>query len=134
MPNPPAATPTQRAASGSPDTATIGASTFIKGRIEGKDDLVIRGRVEGTIRLPKNRVLIAAGSQVKANVTARSIQIEGAVSGKLNGGADVIVRAGGTVEGEIVAPRVTLDNGARFNGTVDMEDATSAARRAAGDR
>lgn len=134
MPNPSAATPTQRAASGSPDTATIGASTFIKGKIEGTDDLVVRGRVEGTIRLPKNSVLISAGSQVKANVTARSIQVEGTVNGKLKGGADVIVRAGGTVEGEIVAPRVTLDNGARFNGTVDMEDPTSATQRATGSR
>jgi len=105
---------------GSGETATIGASIFVKGRIEGNDDLVIRGRVEGTVKLPKNKVIVASGSEVKADVTARSIQVEGHVQGTLKGGHDVIVRSGGQVDGDILAPRVSLENGARFNGTIDM--------------
>lgn len=111
-------------------TATIGASTFVKGKIEGTDDLVIRGRVEGTVKLPKNRVIVASGSEVRANITALSIQVEGRVVGKLTGGAEVTVRSGGQVEGDILAPRVTLDNGARFSGNVDMDQLPAKERRA----
>ena len=146
MPNPSSssASPVGRraasAATTAGETATIGSSTFIKGKIEGNDDLVIRGRVEGTVKLPNNRVLIASGSRVKANVTARSIEVEGLVQGKLNGEMEVTVRAGGQVEGDIVARRVSLESGAQFNGTVDMgsagkEDAPSeskATQRAVG--
>jgi len=107
---------------GGSETATIGASIFVKGRIEGSDDLVIRGRVEGTVKLPKNRVVVAVGSHVKANITARSIQVEGHVNGTLKGGSDVTVRAGCQVDGDILAPRVSLDNGARFSGMIDMKD------------
>lgn len=103
------------------ETATLGASIFFKGRIEGNDDLVIRGRVEGTVKLPKNKVVVAKGSKVKANITARSIQVEGHVRGTLKGGNDVTVRPGGQVDGDIVAPRVSLDDGARFSGMIDMK-------------
>lgn len=109
-----------RGSAGVSETATIGASIFVKGRIEGNDDLVIRGRVEGTVELPKNKVVVAVGSNVKADITARSIQVEGHVHGTLRGGSDVTVRAGGQVDGDIVAPRVSLDNGARFSGMIDM--------------
>jgi cytoskeletal protein CcmA (bactofilin family) len=102
------------------ETATIGASIFVKGTIEGNDDLVIRGRVEGTVNLPKNKVIVASGSEVKGDVTARSIQVEGHVEGTLEGRREIIVRAGGQVDGDILAPRVSLDIGARLNGTIDM--------------
>ncbi len=108
------------------ETATIGASIFVKGRIEGSDDLVIRGRVEGTVRLPKNKVVVAVGSNVKANITARSIQVEGHVRGTLKGGREVTVLAGGQVDGDILAPRVSLNNGARFSGMIDMKNESSA--------
>ena len=115
-----------RASSTGPsETATIGASTFVKGRIEGSDDLVIRGRVEGTVKLPNNKVLVAVNSEVKANITARSIEVEGHVQGNLKGGSDITVRAGGQVDGDIVAPRVSLDNGARFSGMIDMNNAAT---------
>lgn len=117
---------TSRGGSAASETATIGASIFVKGRIEGSDDLVIRGRVEGTVKLPKNKVVVAVGSDVKANITARSIQVEGHVRGTLNGGSDVTVRAGGQVDGDILAPRVSLDNGARFSGMIDMKKDRSA--------
>lgn len=107
------------------ETATIGSSTFVKGRIEGSDDLVIRGRVEGTVKLPKNKVVVAVGSNVKANITARSIQVEGHVRGTLKGGSEVTVRAGGQVDGDILAPRVSLDNGALFSGMIDMKSEDS---------
>jgi len=115
-----------RDSAGAAETATIGSSIFVKGRIEGSDDLVIRGRVEGTVKLPKNKVVVAVGSEVKANITARSIQVEGHVRGTLKGGREVTVRAGGKVDGDIVAPRVSLDNGALFSGMIDMKSEASA--------
>ena len=76
------------------------------------------------MKLPKNKVVVAVGSDVRADITARSIQIEGHVQGTLRGGNDVTVRAGGHVDGDIVAPRVSLDNGARFSGMIDMNAET----------
>jgi len=116
-------------------TATIGASTFVKGRIEGTDDLVVQGRVEGTIKLPDNRVFIARGSRVEADVKAHSVEVDGLVRGKLEGVHSVTVKAGGEVTGDIVSPRVILEPGARFNGSVDTGDgnaATPAAQSTAG--
>ncbi len=124
-------TESRSTAGGSGMAATIGAATFIKGQIRGDDDLVVRGKVDGKIRLPKNKVLVAAGSEVKADILGRSIEVEGHVKGTLTGGQEVLVRAGGRVEGDIVSPRVTLDNGAQFSGNIDMEAGKGGAKGSA---
>jgi len=103
-------------------TTTIGPSTFVKGRIEGNDDLLVQGRLEGKVKLPKSLVIIASSGRVKADIMASSIQIKGHVHGKLEGAKEVVVRAGGRVEGDILAPRVSLDSGAQFRGSIDMGD------------
>jgi len=112
-------------------TATIGPGTYVKGRIQGTDDLIIQGRVEGTVKLPKNRVQIAKGSDVKADVMAQSVEVEGLVRGKVTGTSDVVVRASGRVEGDVVAPRIKVDAGAQLNGSVDMNNSTTAPKKPA---
>ena len=115
-------------------TATIGPKTFIKGKINGDDDLVIQGRFEGTVNLPKNRVQIAEGSDVKADVKARSIEVDGHVRGKLTGISDVVVRASGRIEGDLAAPRIKVDAGAQIDGSVDMQGAETSKKPALGSR
>ena len=87
----------------------------------GDEDLVIQGRVEGSVSLKKNLVTIGKDGRVNATVSAQTIRVEGTVEGELRGKEQVIVTRTGSVSGNIVAPRVTLEDGCRFKGAIDME-------------
>jgi cytoskeletal protein CcmA (bactofilin family) len=110
--------------------ATIGPSIAIKGDVTGEEDLVIEGRIEGKILLKSNSVTIGRNGRVKANVYANSIVVEGEVEGDLIGKDEVIVRQSGKVKGNVAAPKVVLDSGARFQGSIDMEQTSPQARAA----
>ena len=101
--------------------ATIGPSIAIKGDVTGDEDLVVEGRIEGKILLKANSVTIGRNGRVKANVYANSIMGEGEVEGDLIGKDEVVIRQSGKVKGNVAAPRVVLDSGARFQGSIDME-------------
>jgi len=101
--------------------ATIGPSIAIKGDVTGEEDLIVEGRIEGKILLKANSVTIGRNGRVKANVYANSIMVEGEVEGDLIGKDEVVIRQSGKVKGNVAAPRVVLDSGARFQGSIDME-------------
>jgi cytoskeletal protein CcmA (bactofilin family) len=101
--------------------ATIGPSIAIKGDVTGEEDLIVEGRIEGKILLKANSVTIGRNGRVKANVYANSITVEGEVEGDLIGKDEVVIRTSGKVKGNVAAPRVVLDSGARFQGSIDME-------------
>ena len=101
--------------------AVIGASTVVKGEISGEEDLLVEGRVEGKIELRQNVVTVGAKGRLAAEVHAASIYIEGEVDGDLTAEDQIVVRKNGRVRGDLVAPRVTLEDGARFKGAIDME-------------
>jgi cytoskeletal protein CcmA (bactofilin family) len=101
--------------------ATIGSSIDIKGDLSGAEDLLVEGRVEGKIILKKNTVTIGKSGRIKADVHGSSIHVDGKVHGNLYGEKEIIIRASGNVEGNLVAPRVTLENGSQFKGSIDME-------------
>lgn len=100
---------------------SIGASIHINGDVTGDEDLIIQGRVEGTINLKGHNVVISKTAKVKANVEANQIVVEGELAGDMNGNEKVIIRATGNVYGNIIAPRVTLEDGALFKGSIEME-------------
>ncbi len=101
--------------------ASIGPSIEIKGDISGNEDLVVHGKVEGTLSLPKNNVVVGADGIMQANVNAMSIAVEGKVVGDLIGSERVLIRGAGRVQGNITAPRVVLEDGAKFKGSIDMD-------------
>ena len=106
--------------------ATIGPSISIRGDLSGKEDLLIQGRVEGNIQLKQNNVTVGQEGRVKADIHGRSIRVEGDVKGNLYGDEDVVIRQSGSVQGNILAPRVTLENGSKFKGSIDMEPSAPA--------
>jgi len=112
------------------NVATIGPSIKIKGNLSGNEDLVIQGRIDGEILLKQNQVTVGKSGKVKADIHGKSIHVEGEVRGDLVGSEEVIIRASGKVQGNIVAPRVTLDNGSKFKGSIDMEPIIKAAEKA----
>ncbi len=103
------------------EAATIGPSISIKGDLSGEEDLIVEGRVEGTIDLKQNNLTVGSEGRVNASVRANTISVEGEVEGDLSGDEQVIVRRSGNVQGNISAPRVTLEDGCKFRGSIDMD-------------
>jgi len=101
--------------------AAIGASIRIKGDVTGDENLIIQGHVEGTITLQGHNVTISKSGKVRANIIANQIIVEGELEGDMNGDEKVVIRDTGNVRGNIVAPRVTLEDGAMFKGSIEME-------------
>jgi cytoskeletal protein CcmA (bactofilin family) len=103
------------------EAATIGPSIAIKGDLTGEEDLIIQGRVEGKIDLKQNSVTIGKEGKAKADIFGRQIFVEGEVDGNLHGLEQVSVRSSGSVRGNICSPRVSIEDGAKFKGTIDMD-------------
>ena len=103
------------------DRATIGPSIFIKGDLSGDEDLVIEGRVEGKVDLKQNNVTIGKNGKVTADVFGRVVTVEGEVNGNVIAREQAILRQSGAIRGNITAPRVVLEDGSRFKGSIDME-------------
>ena len=106
-------------------TATVGPSIFIKGDLSGDEDLVIEGRVEGKIDLKQHNVTIGKNGRVHADVFGNTVVVEGEVDGNLFALQQAILRQSGAVRGNITAPRVMLEDGSRFRGSIDMESKES---------
>lgn len=107
----------------------IGKSVVIKGELNGSEDLTIEGRVEGTIDLRENVLTIGPNGKIKAQVYAKSVIVLGAVTGNITASEKIDIRDGGTVEGDLVSPRVGISEGAHFRGTVDMQKKATQAQR-----
>lgn len=101
--------------------AMIGPSIRIKGDLVGEEDLIIQGTVEGTINLHNNALTIGENGCVHANLHATTINVEGELRGDLFGSEKVVIRKTGNVKGNITAPRVTLEDGAMFKGSIEMD-------------
>jgi cytoskeletal protein CcmA (bactofilin family) len=109
--------------------AVIGESIRIEGEIRGDEDLLIEGEVDGRVNLEKNSVTIGKSGRVKADVHGRNITVDGKVQGNLFADEQVVVRESGEVRGNITAPRVSLEDGAKFKGAIDMEPKTAKPER-----
>jgi cytoskeletal protein CcmA (bactofilin family) len=98
----------------------IGKSIVIKGEITASDPLYIYGRVEGTIKAPAQRVTVGKEGKLKASVSAREVVIMGEVSGNVDGGHRVEVRAEGVLVGDVAAERICIEDGAVVKGVIDV--------------
>lgn len=103
--------------------AHIGGSVSIKGDLYGEEDLFIEGRIEGKITVKKGSVTVGEKGRVQADIKATNIQVAGEVEGDLTGREQVVLLETGRVHGNIKAKSVTLQNGAQFKGSIDMESA-----------
>lgn len=104
-------------------STTIGPTIKIKGEVQviGNEGLHIEGSVEGTLSLRDNILSVGKEGRMKASVEARAIFVRGSVDGDLSGAEQVVIYSSGNVHGNIVAPRVTLEDGCRFIGSIDTD-------------
>jgi cytoskeletal protein CcmA (bactofilin family) len=103
------------------DIVNIGKSVVIKGELNGSEDLTIEGHVEGTIQLREHVLTIGPNGRIKAQVFAKSVIVLGEVTGNVTASEKVDIRDAGSVDGDIISPRVAIAEGAHFRGSVDMQ-------------
>jgi cytoskeletal protein CcmA (bactofilin family) len=127
MPTPVTSAPSEPSAAARPavaastaDQATIGKSLVIKGEVTGSESLYIDGRVEGSINLAGNRVTVGRNGVVAANINAREIVVLGKVRGNLTASDRVDIRSDGSLTGDVVAARISIEDGAFFKGGIDI--------------
>lgn len=101
--------------------AVIGQSICIKGEVSGDEDLLVEGRLEGTVSLMKSRLTVGSNGHVLATVNAKALNVEGSMEGDVNAGENAVLTSSGKMQGNIKAPRITLQDGCKFKGTIDME-------------
>ena len=105
--------------------ARIGKTIVIRGEVKGNEDLVVDGRVEGTVALSESRLTIGPSADVAADLSAKDILVLGRVQGNLLASGRVELRAGCAVEGDICALRLAVEDNAAFRGKVDLTQAVS---------
>jgi cytoskeletal protein CcmA (bactofilin family) len=117
--------PTMGARAPAPTTksAVIGPGIEISGDVTASADLTIDGRVNGSVVQSAHNVEIGESGQVSARIQAKMVKVSGAVRGDISGAEKVLITRTGRVQGNIVAPRVQLEDGALFKGSIDMNPA-----------
>ena len=103
------------------DIVNIGKSVVVKGELNGSEDLTIEGHVECTIQLRDHVLTIGPNGRIKAQVFAKSVIVLGEVTGNVTASDKVDIRDNGSVDGDIISPRVAIAEGAHFRGSVDMQ-------------
>ena len=112
-----------KASSAPMEQATIGRSLVIKGEISGAESLFVDGRIEGTINIPENRVTVGRNGAVTADINAREVVIMGKVHGNIICSDRLDIRSEGSVTGDVVVQRISVEDGAILKGSVQVQAA-----------
>ncbi len=105
--------------------AWIGASIVIKGDLVSSEDTTLAGRVEGNVECRDHALVIAAGARVAGNVHARSVSLNGEVTGNVTAEQSIDIGQSGSVTGDIVSPRMSIAEGGSLNGRVTISRSAS---------
>ncbi len=105
------------------NVSVIGPTLVFNGELSADEDLVIEGRIEGTIAHHKKHLTIGKQGRVKANIHASSVIVEGKLVGDIHSEGVVSLARGADVEGDIFCGRIVMEDGARFVGRIDMGEA-----------
>ncbi len=105
--------------------ARIGKTIVICGEVKGQEDLIVDGRVEGTVNLAESRLTIGPSANVAADLSAKDVLVQGRVQGNVVASGRVELRAGCNLEGDIRALRLAVEDNAVFRGKVDLTQSVS---------
>jgi cytoskeletal protein CcmA (bactofilin family) len=102
------------------EQATIGRTVVIKGEVSGSESLYVDGRIEGSITFKDHRVTVGRNGVVQANISAREVVIMGKVTGNVECSDRVDIRSEGTLTGDVVSARISVEDGALLRGSVQL--------------
>jgi len=105
------------------DFAHIGKSVIIKGELSGSEDLYVDGQVEGNIELSGNQLFIGPNGQVRANVSAKGVVVQGKLDGNIRATDRVELQKSAIAVGDVSTRRISIEDGAYLKGKVDVEQA-----------
>ena len=108
--------------------SVLGPTLYFKGDLTADEDLLIQGRVEGSVTHTQ-KLTVGPQGTVKANIKAQLIVVEGTVEGDLSAEKSIFVKETAKVWGNIAAPSVSVLEGASFSGNIDMGSKPAAARQ-----
>ena len=100
--------------------ARIGKTVVIRGELKGSEDLIVDGQLEGTVTLSEGKLTIGPNANVAADLTAKDVLVHGKLQGNIVASGRVDLRAGSTVEGDVRALRLAIEDNAVFRGKVDL--------------
>jgi cytoskeletal protein CcmA (bactofilin family) len=103
------------------ELAQLGKSVVIKGELSGSEDLYVDGHVEGSITLKGNNLTVGPNGQVKANVEAKGVIVQGKLEGNINASDRVELRKAAIVTGDVTTQRISIEEGAYLKGKVDIQ-------------
>jgi cytoskeletal protein CcmA (bactofilin family) len=115
------------------EQATIGRSLVIKGEVSGSESLYVDGRIEGKVSFPESRITIGRNGTVNANIEAKEVVIMGSVKGNIQCSDRLDIRSEGTLTGDIVAQRISVEDGAVLKGSVEVRTEQSKKEKAKAD-
>ena len=115
------AEPTRTDSLRSNEVATIGKSVVVKGELSGSEDLIVDGEVEGSISLRGQSLTVGPNGRVRANVEARNVILHGRVDGDVHATERVELRKTASLTGDISTARISIEDGAFFKGTIDIQ-------------
>ena len=102
------------------EQATIGRTVVIKGEVTGSESLYIDGKIEGTLSFKDHRVTVGRNGVVAANISAREVVIMGKVTGNIECSDRVDIRSEGSLTGDVVSQRISVEDGALLRGSVQL--------------
>ncbi len=101
-------------------STNLGRSMVVKGELTGNEDLSIDGQFEGTINVKDHTVTVGPQGQVKSEIHARQVVVNGSVNGKISARDKIEIRKTGTVIGDLVSAGVAIEDGAYFKGSIEI--------------
>ena len=100
----------------------LGATAVINGEIEAHEDVLVEGRVQGKITLPSGTLTVAKGGRVEAEVRVRALVLQGELKGTVRAGENAVISETAAMNGDIITPKISIANGARFSGGIRMKE------------
>jgi len=100
----------------------LGSTVIINGEIEAHEDVLVEGRVQGKITLPSGTLTVAKGGRVDAEVRVRSLILHGELKGTVRAGEKALISETAVMNGDVITPKISIANGARFSGGIRMKE------------
>ena len=107
---------------------TIGPSLVITGEVTSEEDLTIHGRIRGPIGIRAGTLTVGEGARLESDIRGVRITVHGSVQGAISATERIELQPTAVVSGSLSANQVVIADAATFNGRIDMDQRTIAAK------